>query len=110
MTMVAVPTLLLNEKQVHRLVEDLEVRYLGNHENLHFALLTDMADAERRSNEEDPLVELCSARLLRAQREIRRRRYGTFALYIAIASTTRAKVSGWAGSASAASCSTSTNC
>ena len=29
-TMVAVPTLLLNEKQVRRLVEDLEVRYLGN--------------------------------------------------------------------------------
>ncbi len=29
-TMVVVPTLLLNEKQVHRLVEDLEIRYLGN--------------------------------------------------------------------------------
>ncbi len=29
-TMVAVPTLLLNEKQVRRLVEELEVRYLGN--------------------------------------------------------------------------------
>ena len=44
--MVVVPTLLLNEKQVRRLVDDLEVRYLGNSSrNLHFALLTDMADS-----------------------------------------------------------------
>ena len=42
-TLVAVPTLLLNEKQVRRLVDDLEVRFLGNHDpNLHFALLTDL--------------------------------------------------------------------
>ncbi len=40
LTLVAVPTLLLNEKQVHTLVEDLEVRFLGNHDaNIHFALL-----------------------------------------------------------------------
>jgi cyclic beta-1,2-glucan synthetase len=31
-TLVAVPTLLLNEKQVRTLVEDLEVRFLGNHD------------------------------------------------------------------------------
>ena len=38
--------LLLNEKQVRRLVDDLEVRYLGNHDpNIHFALLTDLPDS-----------------------------------------------------------------
>ncbi len=37
-TMVAVPTLLLSEKQVRQLVRDLEVRYVGNlSPNLHFA-------------------------------------------------------------------------
>ena len=37
--MVAIPTLLLNEKQVRKLVDDLEVRYLGNQDRkLHFAL------------------------------------------------------------------------
>ena len=28
--MVAIPTLLINEKQIHQLVDDLEVRYLVN--------------------------------------------------------------------------------
>ena len=46
-TMVVVPTLLLNEKQVRKLVDDLEVRYLGNSgSNLHYALLSDMPDSE----------------------------------------------------------------
>ena len=58
-TMVAVPTLLLHEKQVRRLVEDLEVRYLGNmSRNLYFALLTDLPDSAETPNEDDPLVEL----------------------------------------------------
>jgi cyclic beta-1,2-glucan synthetase len=59
-TLVAVPALLLNEKQVRRLVENLEVRFLGNHNrNLHFALLTDLADSPVPSREDDPLVDLC---------------------------------------------------
>ncbi len=59
-TLVAVPALLLNEKQVRRLVENLEVRSLGNHNrNLHFALLTDLPDSPIPSREDDPLVELC---------------------------------------------------
>jgi hypothetical protein len=59
-TMVVVPTLLLNEKQVHRLVEDLEVRYLGNiSPNLHFALLTDLPDSAETPSHDDPLVDIC---------------------------------------------------
>src|SRR5712692_5873179 len=60
-TMVVVPSLLLNEEQVHRLVEDLEVRFLGNHDrNTHFALVTDLPDSREPSQENDPLVDLCS--------------------------------------------------
>jgi hypothetical protein len=60
-TLVAVPTLLLNEKQVRKLVNDLEVRYLANRDpNLHFALLTDLADSVSKPRDKDShlLVEL----------------------------------------------------
>lgn len=60
-TLVAVPSLLLNEDQVYELVNDLEVRFLANRDrNLHFALLTDLPDAvsEPRDKDSHPLVEL----------------------------------------------------
>jgi len=58
--MVAVPSLLLNEKQVRGLVQDLEVRFLGNHDpNIHFALLTDLPDTHEPAREDSPLVDLC---------------------------------------------------
>ncbi len=60
-TLVAVPTLLLNEKQVRELVDELEVRYLANRDpNLHFALLTDLPDSVNKPSEKDsnPLVDL----------------------------------------------------
>ncbi|MGH9529162.1 MAG: glucoamylase family protein, partial [Terriglobales bacterium] len=60
-TLVAVPTLLLNEEQVRRLVDDLEVRFLGNHDrNLHFVLLSDLPDSRQPSREDDPLIDLCA--------------------------------------------------
>ncbi len=59
-TMVAVPTLLLNEAQVHDLVLDLEIRYLANQDpNLYFALLTDVPDSDRPVDERDALVDVC---------------------------------------------------
>ena len=68
-TMVAVPSLLLNQKQVHRLVDDLEVRFLGNHDPyMHFALLTDLADSREPAGEDSALVDLC-AQLIRALNE-----------------------------------------
>ncbi len=60
-TLVAVPTLLLSEKQLRELVGELEVRYLANQDpNLHFALITDLPDAVTRPREadRDPLVDL----------------------------------------------------
>jgi hypothetical protein len=60
-TLVAIPTLLLSEKQVQALVEDLEVRFLGNHDrNIHFALVSDLPDSNQPSPEESSLVALCS--------------------------------------------------
>ena len=60
-TLVAVPSLLLNEKQVHDLIHELEVRYVANRDpNLHFAIVTDLPDSVSKPNESDshPLVEL----------------------------------------------------
>ena len=60
-TLVAVPSLLLNEGQVRDLIENLEVRFLGNHDpNIHFALLTDLPDAREPSREDSDLIALCS--------------------------------------------------
>jgi cyclic beta-1,2-glucan glucanotransferase len=60
-TMVAVPSLLLNEEQVRGLVENLEVRFLGNHDpNIHFALLTDLPDSREPAREDSPLIALCA--------------------------------------------------
>jgi cyclic beta-1,2-glucan synthetase len=60
-TFVVVPTLLLHEKQVRELVDELEARYLSNQDpNIHFGLLTDLPDAAARPLDEDhnPLVDL----------------------------------------------------
>jgi len=49
-TLVAIPSLFASEQDVEDLVEALEVRFLGNRdEHLHFALLTDFADADRET-------------------------------------------------------------
>lgn len=61
-TLVAVPTLLLNENQVRHLVGELEVRFLGNHDpHLHFALVTDLPDSPAPAPEDNPLVDLCAS-------------------------------------------------
>jgi hypothetical protein len=58
-TMVAIPTLLLHEKHIRQLVEDLEIRYLANRDpNIFFALLTDLPDTAEPAGEHDPRVDL----------------------------------------------------
>lgn len=60
-TVVAIPTLIIDEPQVRQLVRDLEIRYVGNRDrNLHFALLTDSPDSPQPVDECDRLVDLCS--------------------------------------------------
>jgi cyclic beta-1,2-glucan synthetase len=60
-TLVVVPTLLLSEAQIREIFEDLEARYLSNHDpHLHFGLLTDLPDSVERPQPGDrsSLVEL----------------------------------------------------
>jgi cyclic beta-1,2-glucan synthetase len=76
-TMVVVPTLLTSVERASELLEHLEVLALGNLDpRVHFAILSDFADAPAREMPPDEAT--------------------------ACASGTRAKGSGWAGSASAA--------
>ncbi|HET6603087.1 MAG TPA: glucoamylase family protein [Xanthomonadaceae bacterium] len=53
-TLVVVPTMLSSVEGIGELAEQLEVRYLANHDdNLHFALLTDFLDATRQTEPGD---------------------------------------------------------
>jgi len=81
-TMVAVPTLLLNEEQVRGLVESLEVRYLGNHDrNIHFGLLTDLPDSREPAREDNPLVVLCTDLILELNEKYADQDSGLFFLF-----------------------------
>lgn len=60
-TLVVVPSLLMNPRQVRELFDQLEVRYLGNSDpNIHFGLLTDLPDSitRPRQNDSSALVDL----------------------------------------------------
>ncbi len=53
-TFVVVPTIFLNDSQVHELVERLEVHYLANQdEHIYFALLSDFPDADAEETPAD---------------------------------------------------------
>jgi len=81
-TMVVIPSLLLNEKQVHGLVEDLVIRFLGNHDpNLHFALLTDLPDSHEPAQENSPLVDLCADLIRELNERYAGQRMGSFFLF-----------------------------
>lgn len=78
-TLVAIPTLLLNEKQVCHLVEELEVRYLGNHDpNLHFAIVSDLPDSHQPAPEDSALVALCSKLITELNERYGAKKSGSF--------------------------------
>lgn len=80
-TLVAVPALLIGESQVRKLVEDLEIRYLGNRDsNLHFALLTDLRDSVQPASEDDPLVRLCADLIAKLNEKYSGQSTGSFLL------------------------------
>ena len=82
-TFIVVPTLLLNEKQVEELFEELEARYLSNQDpNIHFGLLTDLPDAEARpqNENENPLVKLAVRRTDELNAKYAGQRGGSFIL------------------------------
>src|SRR3954471_2609821 len=78
-TLVAIPTLLLNETQVHHLIEELEVRYLGNHDrNIHFAIVSDLPDSHEPTPEDNELVTLCSSLITELNERYSAKKSGTF--------------------------------
>jgi cyclic beta-1,2-glucan synthetase len=82
-TLVAVPSLLLNETQTRVLVDELEVRFLANRDpNLHYALLTDLPDSVTRPRENDssPLVELASRLIDELNAKYHSEKHGGFIL------------------------------
>jgi len=78
-TLVAIPTLLLNEGQVQHLIDELEVRYLGNHDrNIHFAIVSDLPDSPHPAPEENELVDLCSRLITDLNERYSPKNAGTF--------------------------------
>ena len=104
-TLVAIPSLLFNPEQVRRLCEDLEVRFLGNHDpNIHFALLTDLPDSPEPSPRRRSADSILCATGERAQRKIRQPGFGVISSLPSSPGLQPAtKACGWVGSASAAS-------
>jgi hypothetical protein len=81
-TMVAVPSLLLSDKQVRELVENLEVRFLGNHDpNIHFALVTDLPDSREPAREDNPLITLCADLIRELNEKYATQSMGSFFLF-----------------------------
>jgi cyclic beta-1,2-glucan synthetase len=80
-TLVAVPTLLLTDAQVHDLVLELEIRYLANRDpNIYFALLTDAPDSQRSVDQRDTLVDVCRGLIEGLNRRYRRESRSPFLL------------------------------
>jgi len=81
-TMVAIPTLLLNQKQIRTLVDHLEVRYLVNRDpNIFFALLTDLPDSPEPAVEQDARVDFTIGLIEDLNGRYGREPYGGFYLF-----------------------------
>jgi cyclic beta-1,2-glucan synthetase len=81
-TMVAIPTLLLNEKQIRSLLDDVEVRYLVNRDpNICYALLTDLPDTAEPALEQDSRIELAVRLVEELNRKHKDEPYGGFYLF-----------------------------
>ena len=56
-TLVVIPTMLTSARGIEELINDLEVRFLGNRDpHLHFALLTDLVDAAHETLPQDEML------------------------------------------------------
>ena len=114
-TLVVVPTLLLSPGQIAEQIARLGVHYLANADGeLRFALLSDWTDsAQEHAPEDESLLAAARAGIARAQPATRpgqRWRGDDSRSFTAGASGARARGAGWAGSASAASCTSSIGC
>lgn len=81
-TIVAIPTLLITEKQIRQLVNDLEIRYLVNRDpNIFYALLTDLPDTAEPAEEQDRRVDLAIRLIDELNEKYRDEPHGGFYLF-----------------------------
>jgi cyclic beta-1,2-glucan synthetase len=82
-TLVVVPTMLMSDKNIEDLAEALEVRFLANRDdNLYFALLTDLKDADKEALPEDgPLVGQASRKIEELNEKYRDQNHDRFFLF-----------------------------
>lgn len=82
-TLVVVPAILSSIKEIEKLTESLEIRFLANrNENLHFALLTDYTDAGQETLPQDQeLVESAIEKIKALNRKYKRRNDDFFFLF-----------------------------
>jgi cyclic beta-1,2-glucan synthetase len=82
-TMVVIPALLSSESDISSLLQQIELHYLSNDDpNLHFALLTDLADAPAQDMpDDDALLERASAGIRQLNRAHPREGADPFHLY-----------------------------
>lgn len=82
-TLVTVPTMLENKKQIQKMVDDLEVRFLSNRDsNLYFSLLTDFKDSETETTpDDDGLLQLVKNSIEALNKKYGRVRNDTFFLF-----------------------------
>jgi cyclic beta-1,2-glucan synthetase len=81
-TLVVVPTLVFSTKNVAKLLEDLEIRYVANRSpNLHYALLTDFPDADLRETAGDAVLSACADGIRRLNGRYGSNQSGPFYLF-----------------------------
>ncbi len=69
-TLIAIPSILINENNIRELTESLEIRFLGNQDsNLYYGLLTDYQDADKESLREDESLLRLAANMIEGLNE-----------------------------------------
>ncbi len=82
-TLVIIPAILIDSKNINKLIESLEVRFLANRDkNLHFGLLTDFQDSNKETLPEDePLLQLVRERIEELNEKYKELHSDTFFLF-----------------------------
>ena len=82
-TVVVIPAMLIDTKNINELIESLEVRFLANRDkNLHFGLLTDFQDSDKETLPEDePLVQLAREKIGELNKKYKGLQSDTFFLF-----------------------------
>ncbi|MEI7847810.1 MAG: hypothetical protein WCK35_18555, partial [Chloroflexota bacterium] len=82
-TMVVIPSLLKNEKEMASLINQIENHFIGNSDpNIHFALLTDLSDASQKEiSSENKLIERTKSEIMRLNNQYGNETYKPFLFF-----------------------------